>query len=223
MHWIISHHILQSGACQCGVAMTTSSVPPPPPIYTHTPPLPPSFSTFSSHHHSSSSLATNRTEKNKAWEKKHFVGWNKNGGMMEERKGKEMLCSWLEQQLVFSLIVLQFGCFGGCREFFLSVRGWLCVCVCVPSAIIVPSMSSMIGSLQYSVEGNTVTLSSVIINVRLSSEPYKCSSLCTWSDPENLPSAPPDQQHLQHHKMCRKMDIYPCRKPNCICSKLEHS
>lgn len=129
MHWIISHHILQSGACQCGVAMTTSSVPPPPPIYTHTPPLPPSFSTFSSHHHSSSSLATNRTEKNKAWEKKHFVGWNKNGGMMEERKGKEMLCSWLEQQLVFSLIVLQFGCFGGCREFFLSVRGWLCVCV----------------------------------------------------------------------------------------------
>lgn len=196
--------------------------PPPPPIYTHTPPLPPSFSTFSSHHHSSSSLATNRTEKNKAWEKKHFVGWNKNGGMMEERKGKERRCcvhdwnsslclAWLFCSLGVLGVAGNFSCLSGVD------------CVCVPSAIIVPSMSNMIGSLQYSVEGNTVTLSSVIINVRLSSEPYKCSSLCTWSDPENLPSAPPDQQHLQHHKMCRKMDIYPCRKPNCICSKLEHS
>lgn len=126
MHWIISHHILQSGACQCGVAMTTSSVPPHPP-YTHT--------LHHYPHHSPPSQATTtppplwlqtgqrkikRGKKNTLLGETKMVGW--------WRKGKEM-CSWLEQQLVFSLIVLQFGCFGGCREFFLSVRGWLCVCV----------------------------------------------------------------------------------------------
>lgn len=131
MHWIISHHILQSGACQCGVAMTTSSVPPPPPIYTHTPPLPPSFSTFSSHHHSSSSLATNRTEKNKAWEKKHFVGWNKNGGMMEERKGKERRCcvhDW-NSSLCLAWLFCSLGVLGVAGNFS-CLSGVDCVCVC---------------------------------------------------------------------------------------------
>lgn len=157
-----------------------------------------------------------RGKKNTLLGETKMVGW--------WRKGKERRCcvhDW-NSSLCLAWLFCSLGVLGVAGNFS-CLSGVDCVCVCVPSAIIVPSMSSMIGSLQYSVEGNTVTLSSVIINVRLSSEPYKCSSLCTWSDPENLPSAPPDHQHLQHHKMCRKMDIYPCRKPNCICSKLEHS
>ena len=75
MHWIISHHILQSGACQRGVAMETPSVHctrthTHTHTHRHTPsillptPLQPPHPPFSS----SFCQAANRTEKNKAWE-----------------------------------------------------------------------------------------------------------------------------------------------------------
>lgn len=70
MRCIISRHILQSGGCQCVVAMATQSVLTPGyplPSFLHTPLVPPS-------------VPANRMEKHKAWEKQ-FGRSDNDGGV----------------------------------------------------------------------------------------------------------------------------------------------
>lgn len=130
MHWIISHHILQSGACQCGVAMTTSSVPPPHPPYTHT--------LHHYPHHSPPSQATTTPpplwlqtgqRKIKRGKKNTLLGETKMVGLW--RKGKERRCcvhDW-NSSLCLAWLFCSLGVLGVAGNFS-CLSGVDCVCVC---------------------------------------------------------------------------------------------
>lgn len=128
MRWIISHHVVQSGAYQCGVAMETSSVlTPPPPLpptpytpQTPTPPPPPAW------------LQTGRRKIKRG--KKHFGGSDNNhagwgwlgagaGGCAggEEEQDIREQCLRLGEQLVSRLAKYRCVCFGVWRFSYVAV------------------------------------------------------------------------------------------------------
>ena len=77
MHWIISHHILQSGACQCEVAMTTPSVlSPPTPLFPH------------HHHHLLLLLHGYKQDGGKVKRGKKQFGGSDNDGGVRRRRGE---------------------------------------------------------------------------------------------------------------------------------------